>query len=65
MTGAAGGDIASGVSVRGAASAEEVAAVLAVLHGGAAGAARPAGVGGYERWRRTRLEALRRRSPRG
>jgi hypothetical protein len=44
----------AGVQVRGAATAEEVAAVVAALH-----AARPPAESGYARWRRQRLAALR------
>jgi hypothetical protein len=50
--------MSEGLRVRGAATAEEVAAVLAVLaHSG-----RPAGgeQDGYARWRETRRQALRR-----
>jgi hypothetical protein len=44
------------IRVHPAASAEQLAALLAVL----CAPARPAaGAGGYERWRRTRLAALR------
>jgi len=46
-----------GVTVRGAATAEEVAAVLAVL--ARTGRDEP-GDDGYERWRATRRRALRR-----
>lgn len=47
------------VRVRGGATEEELAAVLAALQG-AAIPSEPAGrPSGYERWRRTRLAALR------
>lgn len=50
-----------GVTVLGRATAEELAAVFAVLRaGGAAAGDRPTA---YERWRHTRLAALRRGSP--
>jgi hypothetical protein len=50
-----------GVTVTGRATAEELAAVVAVLRAGGI----PAGDAptAYERWRRTRLAALRRGSP--
>jgi hypothetical protein len=47
----------SGVRVRGAATAEELAAVLAVLSRPAEGDEQPAG---YARWRDVRRQALRR-----
>jgi hypothetical protein len=59
---------ASGVSVRQAVTADELAAVLAVLQraarpgeeGGSVGD-HAAGADGYERWRRMRIAALRTR----
>jgi hypothetical protein len=47
----------SAVRVRGGASAEEIAAVVAALHRVALGGAAPES--GYARWRRQRLAALR------
>lgn len=52
---------ADGVRVSGGAAPEELAAVLAVL---SARRSLPAPIDGYERWRATRLEALRHKGSR-
>ncbi|SHF98976.1 Acyl-CoA carboxylase epsilon subunit [Jatrophihabitans endophyticus] len=52
---------ADGVRVRGAATAEELAAVVAVVRARGEGPSRPDDP--YLRWRRTRLAALREDGP--